>query len=98
MDIEIASVLKKKPILKVEEQAKDIQHLQTIIIQKGHYSIVYNKKEGEVVHKCMFFLRDKHLYSSSAMKIILSSTKANKVNSAADNKCVSDMIYWYLLV
>ncbi|CAI9296083.1 unnamed protein product [Lactuca saligna] len=96
IDVEITSILKKMPILKPEEQPKDVQHLKTGIIQKKHWRIVYKRKEGEVVQNCMFFLMDKHLYSSSALKTILSSTEAHKANFFGDVKCVSNMICWYL--
>ncbi|CAI9263711.1 unnamed protein product [Lactuca saligna] len=36
MDVEIASILKKRPILKPDEQLENIQHLKARIIQKKH--------------------------------------------------------------
>ena len=48
MDVEIKSVLKKRLILMPEEQPKDVQKLKVGIIIKEHWSIVYNRKEGEV--------------------------------------------------
>lgn len=98
MDVKITSILKKRPIVKPEEKPKDIQHLKIGIIRKEHWSIVYKRKEGEVVQNCMFFLRDKHLYSSSTLKTILVSAEAHKANSSADFKCVADMIRWYMSV
>lgn len=67
MDIEIASVLNKRPIMKPFEEPKDIQDLPVGLIDKEYWSIVYKKKEGAVLKNCMFFLRDKHLYSTSTM-------------------------------
>lgn len=57
MDVEISYALKKKPILKQEEEPTDIEHLKVGIIRKKHWSIFYKIKEGEVVQNCMFFLR-----------------------------------------
>lgn len=98
MDVEIASVLKKRPILKLEEQPKDVQKLKVGLIRKEHWSVVYNRKEREVVHKSMFFLRDKHLHSTATLKIILSMAQACKANTYVDLKCFLDMVRWYLVV
>ncbi|CAI9290395.1 unnamed protein product [Lactuca saligna] len=92
MDVKIAYVLKKRPIVKPKEQPKCIQFLKTGIIRNKHWSIVYKRKEEEVVQNFIFFFRYKHLYSSSALKKILFSAKAHKVKSPADIKCVADMI------
>ena len=98
MDVEIASVLKKRPILKPEEDPKDLQKLKVGKIQKEHWSVVYNRREGQNVQKIMCFLRDKHLYSSTSLKTILEMTEAYKGKSANDLKCFSDMIKWYLVI
>ncbi|CAI9300384.1 unnamed protein product [Lactuca saligna] len=98
MDVEITSVLKKKLILKLEEQPKYIQHLKAGLIWKKHWTIVYKRQEGEVIQNDMLFLKDKHLYLSTALRIILSSAEAHKANLATHVKCDSDMIRWYLSV
>ena len=49
MDVETASIMKKRPILKPDEQTDDIQHLKAGVIRKKDRSIVYKKKEGEVI-------------------------------------------------
>lgn len=98
MDVKISSVLKKRPILKPLEQPKDIQKLKVGAIQKEHWSIVYKRKDGDVVQNYMFFLRDKHLYSSAASKTILSLAEACKANFVAELKCFSYMRLWYLYV
>ena len=67
MDIEIASVLNKRPIMKPFEEPKDIQDLPGGLIDKEYWSIMYKKKEGSVLKSYMFFLRVKHLYSTSVM-------------------------------
>ncbi|CAI9295671.1 unnamed protein product [Lactuca saligna] len=98
LDVEIASVLKKRPILKPKEQPKDIQKMGVGIIQKEHCIIVYNRKQGEAIQKSIFFLQDKHLYFTAALKTILSMDQACKVNPSSDLKCFSDMIRWHLYV
>lgn len=55
-------------------------------------------KDGEEIKNCMFFLRDKHLYSTSALNSMLTRAEANKTNSDADVKCVLDMIRWYVSI
>ena len=56
MDVEIASVLKKRPILKPEEEPKDIQQLKAWIIWMKHWSIFCKRKEGDEIQNCMFTL------------------------------------------
>ncbi|CAI9287246.1 unnamed protein product [Lactuca saligna] len=97
MDVEIASILKRKLILKPFDQPQNIENIRGGLIDKEYWSIVY-KKEGEEIKNCMFFLRDKHLYPTSALNSILSRAKANKTNCVVDLKCVFDMIRWYLSV
>ncbi|CAI9277861.1 unnamed protein product [Lactuca saligna] len=43
-------------------------------------------------------LKDKHLYSTSALNSILERAKANRTNSVVDVKYVSDMIHWYVSI
>ena len=68
------------------------------VIQKEKWSVVYNRKSGEKVQKSVFFLRDKYLYSTTAMKTILAMVETCKTNFGADLKCFSDMINWYLCI
>lgn len=98
MNVEIASVLKKMSILKPIEQSKDIQKLKVGIIKKEHWSIIYNRKEVDAVQKSMFYLRDKHLYSTAALKSILSMVDACKANLASNLKYYLDTIKWYVCV
>lgn len=98
MDVEIASVLKKRPIMKSSDQPNDIQYLKGGIIGREHWSIVYKMKEGAEIKNCVFVLRDKRLYSTSSLNSILVRAEANKSNSAIDIKCVLAMIRWYIFV
>ncbi|CAI9294355.1 unnamed protein product [Lactuca saligna] len=97
-NIEIASILNNRPIMKPFEEPEDIQDLPSGVIDEEYRSIVYKKKEGGVLKNCKFFLRDKHSYSTNEMNQILVRVNAKKTNSASDLKCVSDMIQWYLAV
>ncbi|CAI9262497.1 unnamed protein product [Lactuca saligna] len=45
----ITSILKKRPILELEEKPKDIQNLRVRVIQNENLSIIYNRKEGQAV-------------------------------------------------
>ena len=72
INVEITLVLKKRHILEPEEEAKDIQKLKLGVIWKEHCSVMYNRKVGDTVQRIMFFLRGKHLYSTSTLKTILS--------------------------
>ncbi|CAI9266200.1 unnamed protein product [Lactuca saligna] len=95
MDVEIASVSKKKLIMKPFEEPEDIQQFPEGLIENENWSIVY-KKEGGVLNNYTFFLRDKHLYSTCDVNQILERAKANKTNIDSDIKFVSDMTKWYL--
>ena len=55
-------------------------------------------KEGDEIKKCMFYLRDKHLYSTNTLNSILTKAEVNMTNSVTDFKCVLDMIRWYISV
>lgn len=55
MDVDIIVVLKKRSILKSNEQPEDIQQLKAGIIQMKNWSIVYKRKDSEVFQNCMFF-------------------------------------------
>lgn len=56
IDVEIVSVLKKRPIMMPKEEPKDIKKLKVGIIRKEHWSIVSKRKDGDVVQNSMFFL------------------------------------------
>lgn len=70
INVEIASVLKRKPILTPSDQPQNIENIKGGLINKKHWSIVYKREEGEVIKNSMFFLKDKHLYSKNALKTI----------------------------
>ena len=63
MDVEITSVLKRRPTLTPAEHPQNIEKLKGGSINKEHRSIVYKRNKGELIKNCMFFLRNKHLYS-----------------------------------
>ncbi|CAI9294696.1 unnamed protein product [Lactuca saligna] len=76
-DVEITYVLKRKPTLTSAEQPQNIEKMKGGSINKEHWSIVYKRKEGEVIKNRMLFLRNKHVYSTNALKTILSSAESN---------------------
>ncbi|CAI9288513.1 unnamed protein product [Lactuca saligna] len=53
------------------KEPKDIQDFPRGLIDKEYWSIVYKKNEDGVLKNHMFFLRNKHLYSTSTMNQIL---------------------------
>ena len=98
MDVEIALVLQKKPVVEPEEQPQHVKRMKLGVIQKEHWSVAYSQKCSEKVQKSVFFLRDKHLYSTTALKTILAMVETCKATSAADLKCFLDMISWNLCI
>ncbi|CAI9279635.1 unnamed protein product [Lactuca saligna] len=98
MDVEIALVLQKRPILEREEEPRDVKKMKLGVIQKEHWSVAYNRKSRKKLQKSVFFLRDNHLYSTIALKTILAIVETCKVNFVVDLKCFSNMIKWYQTV
>ena len=98
MDVEIAFVLNKRPILKPEPEPKELHKFNLGKIRKDNWCVVYQRKENQKFMRNMFFLRDKHLYSNASLNSILELTEACKPNNIADKKSFSDFIQWYLVV
>ena len=98
MDMEIAYVLKKRPVVKPEEETMDFQKMKMGKIKKSNWIVVYQRKEDEKVQKSLFFLLDKHLYSTVVLNNIMGLTVACKAKNDADLKCFNDMIKWYLVI
>lgn len=97
IDVEIASILKKKSIKKPEEESKDLNKMKLGKIQKENWSVVYQRRVDQTTQRCIFFLMDKNLYSTTSLNYILGLTEAFRLNNVADQKCFSDMIRWYNL-
>jgi len=97
LDIEIAGLLKIKPLSKPESVPSGVGRMKLGVINKKHWSAVYNRKEGNRVVKSMFFLKDKHLYPTKVLELLISLTNACKDNSIGDKKCFTDMLKWYII-
>ena len=97
LDVEIAAVLKKRPIMDPKEETKDFQKWKLGKLNKLDRSVVYQRRRDDKVQKSLFFLLDKHLYSSTAPNHIMELTVACKLNKERDLKCFNDMIMWYLM-
>lgn len=54
--------------------------------------MVYQRRESDKVNKCLFFLLDKHLYSTNALTHIMDFTVVCKLNNEDDLKCFEDVI------
>lgn len=98
LDVEIATVLKKRHVVDPKEETKDFQKRKLEKLMKADWSILYQRRSGDKVQKSLFFLLDRHLYSSSTLNNIMEFTVACKLNSEGDLKCFNDMIKWYLLI
>ncbi|CAI9259336.1 unnamed protein product [Lactuca saligna] len=98
MDVEIADVLKKKPIVNLKPEPRDFQKLKLGKINKENQNVVYQRREGEKVVKSMFFLLEKHLYHTTTLNNIFGMVVATKSNNIDDLKCFIDMIKWYLML
>ncbi|CAI9293582.1 unnamed protein product [Lactuca saligna] len=98
MDIEIASVLRRKPILKPLPPQANLEKFKSSFIEKDHWGVTYKMKENEIVLHCMMFLIDKHLFSTSTLNQILAKDEVKKSNNEGDVKCVSNMIKWWIVI
>lgn len=77
MDIEISSVLNKRPIVKHMEPQENIDSLKAGFTENKNWGVVI-KVENEFPKKCVFYFMDKHLYSSVALNQILSTVEKFK--------------------
>ncbi|CAI9276993.1 unnamed protein product [Lactuca saligna] len=98
MDVEIASMLKKRPVVKLGEEPMDFPKRKLGKIRKEDWSVMYQRKEGEKVQQILFFLLDKHLYYTAALNNIMGLTVACKTNDDANLKGFNGMIKWYLVI
>lgn len=98
LDVEIASVLKKKPVVILKEDTTEFEKRKLGKIKKAYWSVVYQRRECDKVKKSLLFLLDKHLYSTIALNYIMDLTVACKANNEGDLKCFGDMIKWYTVI
>ena len=100
MDVKIVIMLRKKPTVLPMEALNDINKMRQGKMEKDNWSVTFQKssRDGTNVHRCLFCLPDKHLYSTSCLNYVLEITKKNKGNDAADKKCFTYMIKWYILL
>ncbi|CAI9282319.1 unnamed protein product [Lactuca saligna] len=98
MDVDIAIVLKKKPIVVPKESPTDFKKLKTGKIYKEGWFIVYQLREISDVdfRKFYFYLEDKHLYNTACLEFILDLITKFKGSHKDDIKCFFDMILWYI--
>lgn len=92
LDIEVAALLNSSPEYTVEKSTSDLKRQRFGKIDCKEWSVTYPSKEGNDSVKKMFFLRDKHLYQTQALKKILDLVNKTSVNSEADKKCFNEML------
>ncbi|CAI9276874.1 unnamed protein product [Lactuca saligna] len=73
MDMDIATVLKKKSTAVPKEASKYFEKLNPRMIYKEGWFVVYQLRERIEVdfHKSSFYLKDKHLYNTACLELIL---------------------------
>lgn len=100
VDVDIATVLKKKPTAVSKEAPKDLEKLKPWKICKEGSFLVYQSWERTEANFCRsnFYLEDKHLYNTTCLEFILDLITMFKGNHKYDVKCSSDMILWYIQV
>ncbi|CAI9289698.1 unnamed protein product [Lactuca saligna] len=88
MDVEIVAILRRKPTVLPKEAPNDVSKMKLKRIQKDNWSVAFQQsaRDGTNVHKFLFSLSEKHLYSSSYLNYIVGITDQYKVNDVADKK------------
>ncbi|KAI3510725.1 hypothetical protein L1887_17858 [Cichorium endivia] len=71
LDVEVAAVLDSTPECSVEKPPSDLNRRRLVKIKNKDWNVAYPSKEGQESVKRIFFLRDKHLYRTPALKKIL---------------------------
>ncbi|CAI9304447.1 unnamed protein product [Lactuca saligna] len=94
MDVDITTVLRRKPNVLPKESPKDIKKMKLEMIEKENWSVMFQQsaKDDSNVQKCFFSHPDKYIYSTSCLNYILGLIWQCKVNDAANEKCFSDMV------
>nr|KAJ0215179.1 hypothetical protein LSAT_V11C300140950 [Lactuca sativa] len=100
MDVDIATVLKKKMSVVPKEAPKDFEKLKSGKIYKEGWFVVYTSRyrPGADRRKSYFYLKYKRLYSTSCLEFVLDMLTKFKGNNKDDVKCFTDMITWYIHV
>lgn len=100
MDVEIATVLNKKPYVLPHEPPKGLYTMKLGRIQRKDWSVAFSDKgkPDANYHRVVFYFTEKDLYSSSSLEYIVDFVGQYKANSAADKKCFSNMINRYIFV
>lgn len=64
IDVEITTVLLKKPTVEPKETMNDVTKMKLKRIQKDNWSVAFQQsdREGKYVQKCLFSLPDKHIF------------------------------------
>lgn len=88
MDVEITTVLRKKPTVLPEEALKDLDQMKLGRIQNDDWSITFQIREraNSNFHRVYFLLLDKHLSSTLCLEYILEFTNYNKAKNARVKK------------
>ena len=76
MDVEIAKILRRKPSVLPKQAPEDLEKMKLGKIYKEGWYMVFPAREQIVseYHKACFFLKDKHLYSTSCLEHVLRMT------------------------
>ncbi|KAI3510635.1 hypothetical protein L1887_17767 [Cichorium endivia] len=96
LDVEVASVLNAVPKCSAEPPPTDLKKRSLGKIKKGDWNVAYPSKEGTDSVKKIFYLRDKHLYRTPALKKILDLVNKTKLNTENDKRCFNNMLTWYI--
>lgn len=96
LDIEVAALLNSTPEYSVEKPTSDLKNRRFGKIGRKEWNVAYPSKQGNNSVKKMFFLRDKHLYRTQALKKILDLINKTSGNTVNEKKCFNDMLTWYM--
>ncbi|CAI9273082.1 unnamed protein product [Lactuca saligna] len=94
MDVDITTVLKRKPTTIPKEAPKDFEKLKPGKIYKEGWFVVYQLRERIKAdfRKSYFYLEDTHLYNIAYLEFILDVITKFKGNNKDGVKCFSKML------
>ncbi|KAI3515990.1 hypothetical protein L1887_14897 [Cichorium endivia] len=96
LDVEVATVLNSTLECSAKKPPSDLNRRRLGKIKNKDWNVAYPSKEGHESVKRIFFLRDKHLYRTPALKKILDLINKTRGNSENDKRCLNDMLTWYI--
>ena len=80
------------------DTSDNIKNVRDGTILTDPWAVIYKTHEDNQYKTKIFYLNEKHLYSTSNLKTFMAKVELNPNNSQADKKHIYDIINWWLFV